>query len=115
MTIVVKSLGHASFQIEAEGKIIYVDLKKYGEVIKPTEQADFILVTHGHADHFLGIMGLLKTLKLMNYKKTLYIYGPKGVKNQLKKFMGVFGFRPNYVIKVQEVNKKFFDRKCRNI
>ena len=79
--------------------------------ISPTKVTR-ILITHGHADHFLGIMGLLKTLKLMNYKKTLYIYGPRGIKNQLKKFMGVFGFKPNYVIKVQEVsNNKFLETK----
>ena len=44
----IKWLAHASFQIKAEGKIIYVDLEKYGEA---TEKADLILVTHSHTDH----------------------------------------------------------------
>jgi L-ascorbate metabolism protein UlaG (beta-lactamase superfamily) len=48
MGIFVKWLAHASFQIKAEGKIIYVDLEKYGEA---TEKADLILVTHSHTDH----------------------------------------------------------------
>jgi len=51
MGISLRSLGHASFQINASGKVIYVDLKKYGKVIEPSEKADIILVTHGHADH----------------------------------------------------------------
>jgi len=51
MTISVKSLGHASFQIKAKGKIIYIDLKKYGKVVETSEMADLILVTHSHADH----------------------------------------------------------------
>jgi L-ascorbate metabolism protein UlaG (beta-lactamase superfamily) len=51
MGISLKSLGHASFQIKASGKVIYVDLKKYGKVVEPSERADIILVTHGHADH----------------------------------------------------------------
>jgi L-ascorbate metabolism protein UlaG (beta-lactamase superfamily) len=40
-------LGHASFRIKAEGKIIYVDLYE----VKPAEKADLVLVTHSHSDH----------------------------------------------------------------
>jgi len=48
MGVLIKWLAHASFQIKANGKIIYVDLEKYGEA---TEKADLILVTHSHTDH----------------------------------------------------------------
>ena len=48
MTVVVKWLAHAGFQIKTEGKIIYIDLEKYGEF---SEKADLILVTHVHTDH----------------------------------------------------------------
>ena len=51
MEISLRSLGHASFQIKVSGKVIYVDLKKYGKVVEPSEKADIVLVTHGHADH----------------------------------------------------------------
>jgi len=51
MTVSIKSLGHASFQIKADGKVVYIDLKKYGNVVETTEKADLILVTHSHADH----------------------------------------------------------------
>jgi L-ascorbate metabolism protein UlaG (beta-lactamase superfamily) len=44
----IKWLGHASFLIEAEGKIIYIDPYE-GEY---KEKADVILVTHSHHDHF---------------------------------------------------------------
>jgi len=43
----VKWLGHASFQIKAEGKTIYLDPYE-GEY---RDKADIILVTHSHADH----------------------------------------------------------------
>jgi L-ascorbate metabolism protein UlaG (beta-lactamase superfamily) len=49
--ISLRLLGHASFQIKASKKVIYIDLKKYGKVVAPSEKADIILVTHGHADH----------------------------------------------------------------
>lgn len=51
MVILIKLLGHASFQIKAEGRIMYVDLRKYGGVVETSEKADLILVTHSHADH----------------------------------------------------------------
>jgi L-ascorbate metabolism protein UlaG (beta-lactamase superfamily) len=51
MGISLRWLGHSSFQIKASEKVIYIDLKKYGKVIEPSEKADIVLVTHGHADH----------------------------------------------------------------
>jgi L-ascorbate metabolism protein UlaG (beta-lactamase superfamily) len=51
MTVIIRPLGHASFQIKTKGKTIYIDLKKYGKTVETTERADLILVTHGHADH----------------------------------------------------------------
>jgi L-ascorbate metabolism protein UlaG (beta-lactamase superfamily) len=51
MVIRVRWLGHASFQIRASGKIIYVDLKKYGKTVEAEEKADIVLVTHNHGDH----------------------------------------------------------------
>lgn len=41
-------MAHAGFQIKSEGKIIYIDLEKYGAA---SEKADLILVTHSHSDH----------------------------------------------------------------
>lgn len=51
MTTYVKWLGHSSFQIRTMGKVICIDLKKYGKVVETSEKADIILVTHNHGDH----------------------------------------------------------------
>lgn len=51
MAISIRWLGHSSFQIKIEDKIVYVDLKKYGKVVETSEKADVILVTHNHGDH----------------------------------------------------------------
>ncbi len=48
MVVSIRWLGHASFQIESQGKIIYIDLV---ESSKPDKKADLILVTHSHTDH----------------------------------------------------------------
>lgn len=70
-----------------------------------------ILITHWHADHVLGIPGLLKTLALSDYKKTLFIYGPRGTKVLMKTLLKLFAFKSEFPIQVEEVDKKFFETK----
>ena len=48
MTVSIKWLAHAGFQITTKGRIIYVDLEEH---CKATEKADLILATHSHTDH----------------------------------------------------------------
>ena len=48
MTVVIKWLAHAGFQVKTKGKTIYIDLEKYGEF---SDKADLILVTHLRTDH----------------------------------------------------------------
>jgi len=67
-----------------------------------------ILITHWHGDHVLGLPGLLSTLSMSGYNKTLYIYGPKGIKEKMKKTLEVFNFHKNYEINVEEVSPGIF-------
>lgn len=70
-----------------------------------------ILITHWHGDHVFGLPGILSTLSLSGYNKTLFIYGPKGTKIFMKKLLDIFNFERNYKIKVEEVSGKFFETK----
>ena len=71
-----------------------------------------ILITHWHLDHVLGLAGLLSTLASSGYNKTLYIYGPKGIKFKMKKLLEFFKFFKEYEIKIEEVGKgKFLETK----
>ena len=38
-----------------------------------------VFISHLHGDHFFGLIGLLSTFSLLNRKKELHIYGPKGL------------------------------------
>ncbi|NYT05221.1 MAG: ribonuclease Z [Methanomicrobiales archaeon] len=40
---------------------------------------DALFITHWHADHFLGVPGLVQTLSFMERTEPLAIYGPAGV------------------------------------
>ena len=64
-----------------------------------------IFITHWHADHVLGIPGLLQTLMLNSYNKTLHIYGPSGTEKMMQLYIGLFAYKgQNYPIKVHEIN-----------
>ncbi len=68
-----------------------------------------ILISHWHADHVLGLPGLLQTLMLNGYNKTLKIYGPKGTKRMMELYMGLFVHKGNKVkVEVNEINSGRF-------
>ena len=70
-----------------------------------------ILLTHKHADHTLGLPGLLKTMALTGYNKNLEIYGPIGTKLFMENLFKTFGKIEEYKINIQEVSGKFFENK----
>jgi len=68
-----------------------------------------ILITHAHGDHILGLPGLFQTLALNNYNKTLYVYGPRGIKRFIDLICQMFIFREKLKVEVKEVEGKFFE------
>ncbi|NCN87047.1 ribonuclease Z [archaeon] len=67
-----------------------------------------ILITHWHGDHVLGIPGLLSTLSLSGYSKTLNVYGPRGTEEKFWKSLEVFPFRREYKIIFNEISSGIF-------
>ena len=55
-----------------------------------------ILITHWHGDHILGLPGLLQTLAMQNYNRTLKIYGPRNTKKFAEEIMKMFVFVGNF-------------------
>ncbi len=54
-------------------------------------QVDEIYLTHFHADHFLGLPGLLKTYDLTDRQAPLTIYGPRGLHDLFKTLTRIVG------------------------
>ncbi len=54
-------------------------------------QVDEIYVTHLHADHYLGIPGLLKTYDLNGRERELRVIGPPGLFDLFKALRRIFG------------------------
>jgi len=62
-----------------------------------------IFFTHFHADHFLGVIGLVRTLGLQARAEPLRLYGPKGAKKLLTQALQLGVERVPFEVEVCEV------------
>ncbi len=65
-------------------------------------QVDAIYLTHFHADHFLGLPGLLKTYDLTGREAPLTVFGPRGLRNLLKSLSRILG-RVKFQLELEEL------------
>jgi ribonuclease Z len=61
-----------------------------------------IFLTHFHADHFLGLPGMLKTFSLRGREVPLDVYGPPGLKNLFTVLKRIFG-KLTYPVNLNEL------------
>jgi ribonuclease Z len=66
-------------------------------------QVDEIYLTHFHADHILGLPGLLKTYDLTAREEPLTIYGPRGLHDLFKALGRLIG-RTDYDVDLVELD-----------
>ena len=62
-----------------------------------------VFLTHFHADHFLGLPGMLKTFALRGRELPLTLYGPQGLSELLRALGRIFG-RLTYEVAVVELS-----------
>ena len=62
-----------------------------------------IFFTHFHADHFLGVIGLIRTLGLQGRPEPLFLYGPKGAKKVLPTALQLGVERVPFPVEIAEV------------
>ncbi len=61
-----------------------------------------VFLTHYHADHYLGLPGMLKTYSLRGRELPLTVYGPRGLRELLSTLRRVFG-RLDYPLETVEL------------
>ena len=64
---------------------------------------DCVFVTHLHADHWLGLPGMLKSFALRDRDKPLTVYGPPGLTDLMEAMRIVYGRRLPYELSVVEL------------
>lgn len=63
---------------------------------------DSVFITHFHADHWLGLPGMLKSFALRDRNQPLAVYGPKGLHQLMEAVRFVYGRLP-YKLTVTEL------------
>ncbi len=65
-------------------------------------EIDEVFITHFHADHFLGLPGMLKTFALRGRETPLTVYGPPGLRALFEVLATLVG-RTSYELKLVEL------------
>src|SRR4051812_6971433 len=62
-----------------------------------------IFFTHMHADHLLGVIGLMRTMALQGREERLALWGPPGSSRVLKRAEGLGFERATFPVEIHEV------------
>lgn len=62
-----------------------------------------IFISHWHADHFSGLLGLIQTLEMEGREKPLYIYGPPRTEEFTEKILDTGYFNRSYDIFAEDL------------
>ena len=113
-SIPTKDRNHTSILLSYKNENILVDCgegtqRQFRKAQINPGKLTSILITHWHGDHILGLPGLLQTLAMQGYSKTLKIYGPKHTKSFLEEIMKMFVFVGKIKYEVKEVEGKFLN------
>ena len=63
---------------------------------------EHVFLTHYHADHFLGLPGMLKTFALRGREVPLTVYGPRGLQSLMSDLRRIYG-KLTYEVRLQEL------------
>ncbi len=63
-----------------------------------------IFITHLHADHFLGLPGLIQSMSLNGREEELEICGPRGIARTVKSLMGLGYFKCGYTVRARTLS-----------
>jgi ribonuclease Z len=100
--------GLPAFLIRAGGDRLLVDCGEgtQRQLLRSVglPEVDAIFITHYHADHWLGLPGMLKTFDLRAREKPLTIYGPDGLHRVFDGLRWVVG-RTNYPLQLTELER----------
>jgi len=98
--------GLPALLIRRGGERILIDCGEgtQRQLVRSVGLADLtdIFLTHLHADHWLGLPGMLKSFELRDREKPLTVHGPPGTSAMLERMRPVYG-RPRYGLTLRDL------------
>ena len=100
--------GVSCIVVEREGETLLFDcgegtqrqMMRYGVSFALND----IFFTHFHADHFLGLPGLLRTMALQGRTDPLHAWGPAGASRYLRHAASLGAERPSFPLEIHELD-----------
>lgn len=97
----------SALALQREGEMLLFDcgegtqrqMMKYGVGFSFSD----VFFSHWHADHFLGITGLLRTLGLLDRKEPMTLYGPRGAEKILGQAVALGFEKPKFKVEIREL------------
>lgn len=104
--------GHPAIALKHNGEILLFDCGENTQRqlihadLSPMK-IDRIFITHWHADHFAGLLGLIQTMSLQGRTRPLYIYGPKKTKKFIDSITKLGHFHLTFSVKPKELEGEY--------
>lgn len=99
--------GVSALTVQREGDLMLFDCGEGTQRQMMRYQTGFsldsIFFTHMHADHILGLTGLLRTMGLQDRTEPITLYGPKGSRGILATAAGLGVERPPFEVSIEEL------------
>lgn len=107
-----KKRAHTAIALKLDGEILLFDCGENAQRqlmlagLSPMKISS-IFISHWHADHSAGLSSLIQSLSLMDRKKELKIFGPKGTKKAVKSLLKLHHWEGEmkYPLKITEVSE----------
>ncbi|MBS9523170.1 ribonuclease Z [Litoribacter alkaliphilus] len=96
------TIGRVSVLVDC-GEGTQIQFRKFG--VK-TSRIEYILISHLHGDHYLGLMGILSTFHLNKRTKPLTVFGPKGLDEIITVQLKYGNIKLNYPLNFVLINPK---------
>ena len=98
----------SALMVEREGELLLFDCGEgtQRQMMRYTSgfAVEDIFITHYHADHILGIPGLLRTMGLQGRTAPVRLHGPRGAQRQLGPLITLGMERPKFPVEIVEVH-----------
>lgn len=97
----------SAFMVQREGELLLFDcgegtqrqMMRYGSGFAVED----VFISHYHADHTLGIPGLLRTMGLQGRTASLRFYGPRGAQRHIGALTALGMERPKFAVEIFEL------------